>query len=214
MEKEEIYAIIANNITSLRKRDGMTQLELAELLHYSDKTISKWERGEASPDIETLFLIADIFKVTINDLVYPFNEKKVPSTKKKDLFTWNHFFITLIAMCIPCLVVAIGMFVVGFIDSLLYSKIYLPMIMGGLSASFIVWLVFTTLWWPSLWQQISCSFLVWSLAILINMLMENSLIFIIAGVLQVAILFWWFLKRSYGLDREKWQLFPKKAKNK
>lgn len=212
MEKEEIYCIIANNITLLRKREGMTQLELAELLHYSDKTVSKWERGEASPDIETLFLLADIFKVTINDLVYPFEEKKAPVAKEQYIFTWNHFFITLIAMCIPCLITAIGMFVIGFIDSLLYSKIYLSMIMGGLSAAFIVWLVFATLWWPSLWQQISCSFLVWSLAILINLLMKNSLIFIIAGVLQVSILFWWFLKRSYGLNREKWRLFPKKTK--
>ena len=41
----------AKNITELRILNNMTQMELAEKLNYSDKTISKWERAESSPDI-------------------------------------------------------------------------------------------------------------------------------------------------------------------
>ena len=52
MEKEELYLVIAKNISDLRRAKGMTQLDLAERIHYSDKTVSKWERAEAIPDME------------------------------------------------------------------------------------------------------------------------------------------------------------------
>lgn len=42
---EDLKPIIAHNIQSLRQGAGMTQLELADALHYSDKAVSKWERG-------------------------------------------------------------------------------------------------------------------------------------------------------------------------
>lgn len=57
------------NIASYRKRLGMTQAKLAERLNYSDKAVSKWERGESIPDVLTLLQLAELFDVTINDLV-------------------------------------------------------------------------------------------------------------------------------------------------
>ena len=51
---DELRTIIGRNIVSLRKSAGMTQADLAAKLNYSDKAVSKWERGEAIPDIETL----------------------------------------------------------------------------------------------------------------------------------------------------------------
>ena len=50
-----VREIIAKNISSLRKREKMTQAQLAEKLHYSDKAISKWERGDSLPDAEMLY---------------------------------------------------------------------------------------------------------------------------------------------------------------
>ena len=50
---ENISAVLAQNISSLRVSCGMTQLELAEALNYSDKLVSKWERGDAAPNAET-----------------------------------------------------------------------------------------------------------------------------------------------------------------
>ena len=49
----------------------MTQAELGEKLNYSDKTISKWERGESAPDISVLVEIAELFGVTLDSLVKP-----------------------------------------------------------------------------------------------------------------------------------------------
>lgn len=48
---------------------GLTQLELAEKLNYSDKTLSKWERGESMPDIVTLKQLADIFMISVDVLI-------------------------------------------------------------------------------------------------------------------------------------------------
>ena len=50
----EIKAYIAKNITALRLAKGITQIELAQMLNYSDKAVSKWERGESIPDVTVL----------------------------------------------------------------------------------------------------------------------------------------------------------------
>ena len=60
---------LANNIAELRKINNMTQSELAEKLNYTDKAISKWERGESTPDIESLSAISEIFGLTIDHLL-------------------------------------------------------------------------------------------------------------------------------------------------
>ena len=53
-EQEQLKQTVANNIAQLRKSKGLTQLELAERLNYSDKAVSKWERGEGLPDVLVL----------------------------------------------------------------------------------------------------------------------------------------------------------------
>ena len=60
--------IIARNITYLRKRNNLTQSELADKLYYSNKAISKWERGDSLPDAEMLKEIADFFGVSVSYL--------------------------------------------------------------------------------------------------------------------------------------------------
>lgn len=61
--------VIAYNITYLRKREGLSQLELARKLQYSNKNISKWEKGETTPSVFTLKRLAEIFNVTVDDLI-------------------------------------------------------------------------------------------------------------------------------------------------
>ena len=68
-EQEQLKQTVANNIAQLRKSKGLTQLELAERLNYSDKAVSKWERGEGLPDVLVLSKMAEIFDVTLAELV-------------------------------------------------------------------------------------------------------------------------------------------------
>ncbi len=67
--EEELKLFVASNIIRLRTEAGMTQSELGEKLNYSDKTISKWERGEAIPGVTALKQMADIFGVTVDFLI-------------------------------------------------------------------------------------------------------------------------------------------------
>ncbi len=69
MNDEKMRAILGANIVSYRKRQGLTQAGLAEKLNYSDKAVSKWERGESVPDVLTLVQLSELFGVTVNDLL-------------------------------------------------------------------------------------------------------------------------------------------------
>ena len=69
MVDENVKYRIGSNIAAYRKREGLTQVSLAEKLNYSDKAVSKWERGESIPDVLTLMQLADLFGITVNDLV-------------------------------------------------------------------------------------------------------------------------------------------------
>lgn len=69
MDPENLKNQIGVNIALQRKRLGMTQLELAEKLNYSDKAVSKWERGESVPDVLTLVQLADLFEIPVNQLL-------------------------------------------------------------------------------------------------------------------------------------------------
>lgn len=69
MNDETLKSQIGKNIVLNRKRCGYTQAGLAEKLHYSDKAVSKWERGESVPDVLILVQLAEVFGITVNDLV-------------------------------------------------------------------------------------------------------------------------------------------------
>lgn len=69
METETLKRIIANNIATIRKDAGLTQAELAERLNYSDKAVSKWERGESLPDVVTLVKLARACGASVGKLI-------------------------------------------------------------------------------------------------------------------------------------------------
>ena len=66
MAAENLQSIIAGNIAALRRTRGYTQAELADKLGYSDKSVSKWERGDGLPDVLCLKAMADLFGVTVD----------------------------------------------------------------------------------------------------------------------------------------------------
>ena len=69
MDSEKLKTQIGSNIAACRKQCGLTQAELAQKLNYSDKAVSKWERGESVPDVMTLAQLAEILGVTLNTLL-------------------------------------------------------------------------------------------------------------------------------------------------
>lgn len=69
MNDEKLKNQLGANIVTYRKRSGLTQARLAERLNYSDKAVSKWERGESMPDVLTLVQLAELFEITVDDLL-------------------------------------------------------------------------------------------------------------------------------------------------
>ena len=67
-------------IAALRKEPGITQKQLAEQLNVSDKTISHWERGESSPDLSILPVLADLFGVTCDEIIKGEKNKEAEKT--------------------------------------------------------------------------------------------------------------------------------------
>ena len=60
---------IANRLVELRKKSGLSQEELASKLGLSRQAVSKWERAEASPDTDNLIVLAQIYHVSLDDLL-------------------------------------------------------------------------------------------------------------------------------------------------
>lgn len=159
---QDLKFIIAKNIQKLRQEKGMTQLELAEKLNYSDKTVSKWERGDSLPDIVVLKTIADLFQVTLDYLVEEEHDGK-PITKEMidKNYRRNCYIIT-----------GTSIFIVALMATLIY--VILAMIFPGTSypwlcyayaipAALIVWLVFNSIWFNPRKNFMIVSLLVWSL---------------------------------------------------
>lgn len=65
---KDIKPIIAKNLAYFRKENGLTQAQLAQMLNYSDKAISRWELGDTLPDINVLCQICEFYGIDLNTL--------------------------------------------------------------------------------------------------------------------------------------------------
>ena len=74
---------MGERIAALRKERGLTQRELAEQMHVTDKAVSKWERDLACPDIHSLSHLADILGVSVEDLLKATTKQAVPSSRQQ-----------------------------------------------------------------------------------------------------------------------------------
>lgn len=89
----------ATNLSTLRKKSGLSQDKLAEQLNISRQAISKWESGMSSPDIDTLLNICSILKVTPDQLLLGTDVKESSTSNFKkldDVFVITSIFLMLV----------------------------------------------------------------------------------------------------------------------
>ena len=77
---------MGETISSLRKEKGMTQKDLADMLGITDKAVSKWERGVAYPDTATIPAIAEIFEISVEELLSAKAAPAPTSKKTEEIF--------------------------------------------------------------------------------------------------------------------------------
>ena len=172
---EDIKRIIADNITLLRKGRGMTQIELAERLNYSDKAISKWERGESVPDISVLKQIADMFGVTVDYLITA-GHSASPDTKEIEEREEKERK----ARRVHGVVTGMSILLVWLISLTVFLAIDIPTdgVRGhwlafayALPVSAIVWLVFNAIWFSHRRNYLIISLLMWTLIFALHLTM-------------------------------------------
>lgn len=163
----ELKQIFAENLSALRKKKGWTQLELAEKLNYSDKAVSKWERGESLPDVVILKQIADLFEVSVDYMLTDeHGAKEVPLSKRKRR---NRIMITGISAATVWLVGCILFFSFGFVEQV--SPGSWLIFLAAVPATCVVLLVFSGLWWGKKLLLTTVSILAWSTLLFIFLLL-------------------------------------------
>lgn len=193
---------IAKNITLLRKQKKLTQQELAQKLNYSDKSVSKWERGDSIPDIEMLDRIAKIFNTDIDYLIKEHNEGDIKKLDDNSQFFIRNLLI-LIMVCVAVLLVATIAFVYPVIfnhdNAKKYWLIYLftlpicSLICHFYARKMNIWLM----------KMISISAFIWTLITslyMVGLILGNSsfwLLFLVGIPIQASICLFFFWRRTF-----------------
>lgn len=137
MQLSELRLVVASNLIKLRTGAGMTQAELGAALNYSDKTISKWERGEAIPDAYVLTQIAEIFGVTVDNILTSHDSWQRPADPEaEEERSYSVSMIIAIAV-IGVWTLALTAFVALWIVHMIYWEIFVV----ALPVSILVYLI-------------------------------------------------------------------------
>ena len=199
--EQEIRTTVSKNIADFRKSAGFTQSELAEKINYSDKSVSKWERGEGLPDVYVLSQIADICGVNAGDFFLD-EPKKLKSTVKR-VSTKVRLVITALAVGLVilfattvCMVLSLVNLDPTFIGLAYYCSI---------PVSAIVLIVFTAIWFKRPWSFAAITLLIWSVALGIWMyvpVQNIAFVFALAAALQILTVLWYILLWVRSRDKK------------
>ena len=189
--------LLAKNLAYYRKASGLTQLELAEKFNYSDKSVSKWERGEGFPDVFVLKALADFYGITVDDF-YATEHKKITvkqSQRRKQIY------IRLLSLGICWLVVVSAFFLLSvLLPKGVKFQTWLTFIYGTLASSIIL-LVWEFIYHNRFARMLATSAVIWtgalSLYLTLLILIDNyPLIFVVAAPLQVLEIIWYLFRRK------------------
>lgn len=194
---DDIKKIIARNLVELRKHKKYTQSDLANILQYSDKAISKWEKGDSLPDIEVLYQICNLYGVTLDFLTHEgaFEDKKefmIPQVEKR-----NKVIITLLFASLVWFLA-----VLLFVYLMIYKQInYWPLYTWAVPFTCAVIWYFNLKWGRRIWNLPILSVAIWTLiaAIYLQMLYFGNnfwSLFLLGIPLQAALVLWSQLKHK------------------
>ena len=155
MDDEKIKSQIGANIAERRKAAGMTQAGLAEKLNYSDKAISKWERGESVPDVLTMMSLSQLFGVTVDDLLQDPAKVQIPKADEKPRASRR----VIQALCFT-LVWFIALFVYVILTALHISHSWVSFVYA-VPVTAIVLLSLRSAWRMFSWNKALISIIVW-----------------------------------------------------
>lgn len=191
---KNLREIIPKNLIYLRKQHKMTQLDLSKKLNYSDKAISRWEKGEVMPDIETIQNLSEIYNIEIED-IFKENLAEVQSNQK-DAQLANKLIVGAFLLCVVWTAITI-LFVCS---KIVFKHAYWEIFIWGLPISFLIGHMFNDLYIKS--KRLKFIFhtgFIWTLltSIYLQFLSYNLwLIFIVGVPLQASIISSIYIKKK------------------
>lgn len=195
----ELKKVIAKNLVALRTQAHLTQLQLAEMLNYSDKAVSKWERGEAIPDITVFMRLSEIYGVSLDDMVR--GEAVEPLVQPKKKINGMRIFIVAMSSVLVWFV-STWLFIMFFFIPATSEYAYLAFVPAPFIMS-IVLIVFSGIWGNWITHTISTSMAVWFGIFIVHMFViafsdfrQIYLLYIAGGVFQILV-FLWFGYRKF-----------------
>ena len=179
-----MYEILSDNLVRLRKSKNLTQAEFAEIIKYSDKSVSKWETGMSIPNIETLVEIADFYGMTLDDLIKkPVDSLKVEIVEEaKNTSKWTIYFLTLAVVWLIATVL--------FVWSILRGQnAFWRAFIWAVPFSCLVSYIYSILW-KKRFIYLSISLLVWTFiaSLYIQFFGNTYLLFVVGIPIQVIII--------------------------
>lgn len=183
---------VAENIIKLRTACGMTQAQLGEKLNYSDKSISKWERGESLPDAFVLKQMAQVFNVSVD---YLLNEHAPDEKIKVDKpRTYSRSVISSLAF-ISIWTLAVFAFVITWLCSMPTWLIFVYTV----PVSLIVLLVLNSIWGVGKLNMFIISGIVWGIITCVYLTFYQSnwwQLFLIGVPAQLIIILSFHIKKN------------------
>ena len=192
----DLRDVVAKNISELRQKNSMTQLTLAQKLNYSDKAISKWERGESFPDIFMLKRIADLFGVSVDYLLCEDHSETVKrEAQVSGIVRRNRILISFLANMLIWLIATVSFVTVGLVhpDSILPGWM---IFLYALPLSSVVTLVFNSIWGRPKLNYLIITFMSWFILLAFYMTyltifdLNIWIIFVIGVPVQIMIFLW------------------------
>ncbi len=213
-ENKDMNIIIGNNLLKLRKNMKLTQMEVAEKFNYSDKSISKWEKGESLPNVEVLCELANFYGISLDDLtkenqnienIEQKKETKQKRNKAPRMFS-TKLMIALLSVGAVWLCATILFVVLKLVVNINY---FMAFMWAGV-ASLIVLIVFNAIWGRMRYLFPVLSLLLWlllaSLQLQIYLPLQFNIwpIYFLGIPLQILIILWGALiKKPKGYYKEK-----------
>jgi len=209
----DIKSVVATNLVRFRKINKLTQLQVAEKINYSDKALSKWERGESLPDVCVLKQIADIYKVELDDILH----EETPREKLQDL-SRNKVFISILSVMLVWLVAMITYVIFEMVSPGVFETWLI--FIYAFPVSTIVALVFNNLWGNRIYNMVIVSALDWGISLSFVLTMRNIAptswyLYFVSAIFELMVIIWYLLDLSaYTESKRKKHKLAKEAKAK
>lgn len=190
----DIKAVVAANLVKYRKAAKLTQSQVAEKINYSDKAISKWERGEALPDVYVLKQIADTYGIDLEEMLHEETTKE-----KLHSFAKNKWVISLLSIILVWLA---AMIIYVILEIIIPDKFpFWLLFIYAVPISFIIALIFNNLWGGRIYNMIIVSGINWgiSISLVCSLNQVNDriwYIYFISAVFEILTLVWYLLDPS------------------